>query len=477
MSTSLHSRLMFGIGMTTSLLLIVSAYGISLLVHRGLIQEFDKSLLQKAHTLKSLVDMEDGLVHSEISENEPPQFHREERPDYYQIWDDTGVALERSSRLDGENLTRDQLKGQVSLRSATLIDGRPGRVVFLEFVPNVDVDDEEEDEDGERNDESGGVAATMPLTIAIACDVVDMNETYQGIRRALLMVFGLAIVLTLATTSIVVRMGLQPLNESAKEIAKIDDASLSRRINVARVPTEVRIVVERMNSLLDRLENAFRRERAFSSNLAHELRTPLAGLHSIIEVSLAQPRDADDYQQTLATGLSICVSMEDLTERLLVLGRLEAGAELSQTETLDLSVVARETWNTQFSDATSVSWSVDEPIEVHLDKAMLTIVLRNLFENAMEYRSEGTKITAKIGVQAELATVCIQNRCDELTNDTASRAADRFWRSDNSRTQVGHFGLGLSICREAVEALNGKLDISTNDSVFCATVTLPLQPR
>ncbi|MHB8972485.1 MAG: ATP-binding protein [Pirellulaceae bacterium] len=481
MMRSLKSRLLLGIGVSSALILIASGVVLSVASRRALVNEFDHSLLEVARTLAALVENAEGRIHSEMAERELAQFARQVRPDYYQMWQRDGMTLERSSRLVDGDLPR--LGARVDhpqFAFVTLPDGRPGRVVTLTFVPSREAPNEEEENDGNEdskrstaNNDRLQQTTVPPLTLAIARDTIDLDRSVSRIQWILAVVLSAAVALALLMASLIVRIGLKPLRTSAAQIAEIDGKTLSTRLDAARAPTEVRSVVERLNGLLDRLDEAFQRERAFSANVAHELRTPLAGLRSTIEVALSQPRPVDDYQRALGQCLSICLATESLMENLLVLARLDAGQCRPQREAVALDEALRKAWSPLATRATSrgleVSWQLATQIQLDTDPTLLSLILRNLLDNAVSYANDNSQIDVTASVSDAATSINVRNVAVGLPWDLAERVFDRFWRADAARAGTGqNAGLGLPLCREAARVLGGDLTVTVQDGLFNA---------
>src|SRR4029434_5671341 len=98
----------------------------------------------------------------------------------------------------------------------------------------------------------------------------------------------------------VVRRGLMPLDALALRISGVGRRDFAERIDLGQTPHELKLIVRRLNELLDRAEEGIGRERAFTSDVAHELRTPLAGLQATLELCAARPRSAAEYTNAIA---------------------------------------------------------------------------------------------------------------------------------------------------------------------------------
>ncbi len=140
---------------------------------------------------------------------------------------------------------------------------------------------------------------------------------------------------TLAVMWFAIGIGLRPVQHATQQIANILPGTLSERIEqVDKQPTELRPLLSTINDLLTRLEQAFVRERSFSSDVAHELRTPLAGLRAQLDLSLSRERSTQEYKKTIGQCLSIIEQTGEIVESLLETTRESMAA--SPPEHVDL---------------------------------------------------------------------------------------------------------------------------------------------
>jgi signal transduction histidine kinase len=256
----------------------------------------------------------------------------------------------------------------------------------------------------------------------------------------------------------VVRRGLYPLTTIATEITAISEDNLATRITAQRVPTEIAPIKSRLNELLSRLQTSFDRERQFNADVAHELRTPLAGIRSTIEVALTRSRDATEYQAALSDCLQIAKDMESVVNNLLILARLEAQQISFKTEPVRLSELLDSCWRcfSKKANERKIVFENKVPAELicHSDSEHLSMVFSNLLDNAAEYGDQGGQIRTaaqRIGDSVEIA---VSNTGCQLTVEEVTKVTDFFWRADSSRSDAGiHCGLGLALVQRIVKAL------------------------
>jgi signal transduction histidine kinase len=290
-----------------------------------------------------------------------------------------------------------------------------------------------------------------------------------------------AVVTLLGVLGAVVVRSLRPLDDFAAQIAGIAETDLATRLPAAGVPVEMALVVDGFNGLLARLETAFNRERTFSSDVAHELRTPLAGLLATIQVALSRTRGTADYRDALARCEEISHAAHRLVETLLALARLEAGLVKPNQTTVEIDSLIRTEWDKVAAKSANrgVAVSHDDVAELvaSLDQDQMRIVLANLLENAVEYTLPGGSIEISCHATTVGFAIRISNSPCELSRDKVVHVFDRFWRSDPARSNSAHAGLGLSLTKRIVELLGGAIDARIDDDRFVVQITIAVSPK
>jgi signal transduction histidine kinase len=242
-----------------------------------------------------------------------------------------------------------------------------------------------------------------------------------------------------------VRRGLRPLDQVAAQAMRIDAGSLHSRFRLEGLPAELHPIAARLNDLLERLSAAFERERRFSADVAHELRTPIAELRALAEVALLSPgsQDRRPFEDVLAATLQ----MENLVTALLSLARCESGRQPVTLEPIALGEALREAWAPLAARARARKLRVDQApcdVVVSADRLLLSSILGNLLANAVEYAPAGGTVgwTLNEGAAVELV---VSNSNDTLEAADLAHVFEPFWRKDAARADGTHGGLGLSL--------------------------------
>lgn len=302
-------------------------------------------------------------------------------------------------------------------------------------------------------------AATEPFQLILAADREETDFLLTGLMTALALVAavaGAAIFLLVAWT---VRRDLTPLRALAQQASRLGAGDLDKRFALENVPRELDPIHRALNGLLGRVEDALKRERRFTADVAHELRTPVAELRSLCEVAIAAADDPKAAAEALADARDIGAQMEGLITVLLELRRAQVAKPLSR---VDAAAVARTAWQSAEPVAASCGitmvWHSPPSLDVLCDATMLAGVLRNLFDNAANYTARGGEIEAVIASEA----ISVRNRPHGLASEDIAHLVEPFWRKDASRSGGGHAGLGLALadayCRAFGGALSARLE-------------------
>jgi two-component system heavy metal sensor histidine kinase CusS len=229
--------------------------------------------------------------------------------------------------------------------------------------------------------------------------------------------------------------------------------------------------------MLGRLDAAFTREKAFTGNVAHELRTPLAGVKAALEVCANQPRDPAEYRRVLGECLGAVDLMHRMVESLLSITRLGSGQITPRIERVRLTPLLHERWEeiAPRDKQIDVEWNTDDSIEAQADRALLRSVCSNLLDNAASYVNDGGSIRITARLESDRMELQIANTGSSIAPDDIAKVFEPFWRADPSRTATGrHCGLGLTLTRGYVERMGGSIDVRTSaKGEFVAIVRLP----
>ena len=467
---SLRSQLILLTAAATGATFIAAGFSLYFLMRASLLREFDAVTFAKARALAAMTEFDGKHVKVELEPSQLPEFQRSDRPEYYAIVDASGTVVAKSATLSNEALPiPERTTDAASLISARLPNGRDGRLVALAFHPR------------EEGDVPAPGAAPR-LVIAVARETSEMSASLDRLRWLLLAVGGAATAVLLVATSWAINRGLRPLGTVAADIASLGESNLAERVDSAGVPEEIAPIVLRLNELLARLETAFEREKSFTADAAHELRTPLAGLEAALEVCASRRRQPAEYQEVVVQCLDVARGMHGMVDSLLLLARADADTRPATLAPERIDELLQKSWDTfeQTADrrGLEVRWDVPAQLTANTDSAKLRQVLDNLFANAVRYSDDGGRM--EIGAHRAEARIRIRiaNTGSQVASSDASRVFDRFWRGDAARSSSNNYGIGLSVCRKLVDVVGGSIAVTSElGGMFVAEVSLPAAPN
>lgn len=283
-------------------------------------------------------------------------------------------------------------------------------------------------------------------------------------------VLGLLILVT-------VNKSLRPLTNISTQVRQLDVNKL-HTLEINDIPKEIDPLINALNDLLSRLDIAMVRERQFSADAAHELRTPLSAIK--LHTQLAQrANSAQDQQNSLDRIIKAVDQSTHLVEQLLTLSRLDhSGIELSMSQVQlqdicqslkeDLSALAQER-------GISVTFTASELPSIESHRELLHTVLRNLLDNAIRYAFPDTEIKCNIQLENKQVIVQISDNGPGIPEDQLDQVNQRFYRLAGQ--EIKGCGLGLAITQQAIKHLDATLTLANRQqaSGLVATLTLPLQ--
>lgn len=463
--TSLRFRLIISTALATSAILALLAVTLYFSMNSALLDEFDDALSIKAQALAALTEIHDDHFVFEGEPGRMPEFADPADPQYFQIILPNGQVLVRSTSLAGSDLRRHLLPDAQRSLFITLPSGRTGRMVVHQFRPRFEHDEgghEEKDRAHGGNPMPTGVLAPGDATVLVARSIRTLDATSRSLRMRLIGLGLTAVVTCVLLMTVIVGRGMHPVSDLARQISAIDEQSLCERVQLPGAVPELGPVVARLNDLLHRLDCAMERERAFSADVAHELRTPLSGIQTALEVCSSRSRTPEQYQHAINECLKVTRQMSVMVENLLVLARVESGQVSIINRPVDLQSILIEAWVSHAPRAAArnmqIEWNLPDDMSIETDPEKLGLILRNLFDNAVSYTDRGGTIRISAAASRDSLHLRIANSGCDFSGEELDSLFERFWRQDKARNNnTGHHGLGLALCRRVARVLGARI--------------------
>ena len=439
-SYSLRRRLVLVLLATVTAVWLATAVYSYFDARHEITEVLDAHLAQSA----SLIVAQAGHELEEIELEHAPQLHERSRRVAFQIWERGGVL-----RLHSLNAPQTRLSPREHGFSDVLLDGKRWRVFSTwddkrRFLVQIGERDEA------RREIAAGIGANLLVPLLFALPALAFFVWITVVRT------------------------LRPLHEIGKQVEerKADDVAA---LEIGNVPVEVAPLVRSLNRLFGRIAALVENERRFTSDAAHELRTPLAALRAQAQVA-HDATDDEARQRALDNVLVGCDRGARLVEQLLTLARLEPGHIRTAAVRCDVRMLAQqaiaELAPAALSRSIELELEAEGSVQIHGHPGLIAILLRNLIDNAVRYSGPDSRVRIAVAGSAAAASVTVIDEGPGIAAEERTKVGQRFYRVLGNEESGS--GLGLSIARRIAEIHGGALALheGPNGKGLEVTVTL-----
>lgn len=357
-------------------------------------------------------------------------------------------------------------------------------------------------------------APSIQLHIVLALDTAHHQQFMHQLHRSLAVYALLAMLVSGLLGWLAAHHGMAPLRAMKSRAAGVTGQRLDARMPVQAVPIEMADLAQELNHMLARLQHDFHRLSEFSSDLAHELRTPISNLLTQTQVTLASQRPANTYRDILASNAEELQRLGRMVADMLFLAKTERGVDLPRKERFaaatevqalidfyeavadekNIQLTAVEVANNAGGTVGDGSGANASPMAgaannadaaeradrsasatIVGDKLMFRRAISNLLSNALRHAPAGGQVRIVTTRQPHATQVTVENTGPDIPPQVLSRLFDRFYRADPARThpESDGAGLGLSITQAIVQAHGGTASAISGGGVTRFTLVFP----
>jgi signal transduction histidine kinase len=417
---------------------------------REMIHQLDHALEDKLRFFRAFCRQKDSLIGFWMPNTYFERIRDVDDPEFFQYRFQNGRNVRRSASLVETDLPLIGLgEGNPEWADVELPGGKAGRCAGVSFYP----------------DEIDGSEALKLVNLVVAHDGDHIWDALADIKFRIISLGSLALGVLGVVTWLIIRASLSPLTFLTEQIDATPIGGSDNQFRLSRNTAEIAPVVERLNKLMSRVESAIKSEQQFTSNAAHELRNPIAGITLQLELALTDESLSTVTKEFVSTAFEVAVSLHRTITNLLQLARLEAGSERIEYEGVNVAGLIEQSWGrvTAKVESRKVESSLtSEPgVETfHSSGTLLEVAVSNLIENAAEYTVKGGRIDISSGIDSENGNLIliVSNTVENLDGDDVRLMFDRYWRSPKENVVAqNHSGIGLSLCQKIVSALCGTI--------------------
>ena len=350
------------------------------------------------------------------------------------------------------------------------VNGRRYRFLFLRRLRIVD-----------PGQPDGGVRHSITIVYGIPVGHV-WHEVLEAVRF-----FAIATALLLGVTAALmawlVRKGLSPIHELAREAGRISSSDWRFEApDSAKQTVELKPLAAALEAALARLQRSFEQQKRFTNDAAHELKTDVAIVKSSLQLLSMRKRTVEEYSQGLALSLDDFTRLETTVQKMLTLARLEQPAENQRSTVPQLSCSLRDAieeavhQSKPLAELKSISLNVESLAEanVPIDGRDALLLCSNILLNALQHSPEGATVQVAASVDQGAVRLTVRDHGGGISDEDRAHLFEPFYRGDPSRSRKsGGTGLGLSICKAICDRAGGSIEI-TNGTGGGALVTVKL---
>jgi heavy metal sensor kinase len=424
---------------------LIFGAGMWFILRQNLYDIADEALEGQAADLQRFLDARKDVSLSQLKSELSEDYKIERSEDYLQIIDASGNALYRSQFLEENPVATPTLN---ELGKPRYENRKLGRRRFRFISQKMDV-------------------RGSAYIVQIGHPMHEEIETLDDFRKYLLW-FAPLLLLGASTVGYwLSRQALAPVDALARTARTISGHNLSSRLEQLHTGDELQRLSDTLNEMLARIESAFLRVTEFTADASHELRTPIALIHTEAELALRRSRNDAEYQEALRHILLEADRTAKLLEELLTLARADSGREALDIQPMDLLATLQECATKWTPVAARLNLQFEENLRVqHLpvmgDANALRRVIDILLDNAFKYTPPPGKVTLSAEEKRDRVVVSVEDTGIGVAPEDQSRIFERFYRGDKARSrELGGAGLGLAIAQWIVQLHQGSIAVNS----------------
>lgn len=306
---------------------------------------------------------------------------------------------------------------------------------------------------------------------------VSQQESYYVLQNLLITLcisFPILLLILYLVIYFAASKAIAPVHQLINAAAGINDSNINTRLPLPDNEDEIYQLAKTINELLSRIDISIQQQKQFTADASHEIRTPLTAIRGTLEVLIRKQREPQQYEEKIKEVIFQTDRLNKLLDQLLQLARLESGSV--KKETVYLNEILKEA-ELKFAKQIQekkifLTSSIDESVSIKADYFFLSIIIDNLFSNAVKYASVNGKIN--YSWNSINKTFSITNDGIEITQAQIPYLFDRFYRTDDSRNSlIPGSGLGLSIVKKLADLQNIVINVSTAAGSTCFSLKFP----
>jgi signal transduction histidine kinase len=305
-----------------------------------------------------------------------------------------------------------------------------------------------------------------PDTVLQIGETLEEVEEYLEIFRNLLLIL-IAILIILSTIIgwVLARQALVDMKQVAQTAEEISRGAYDKRVRIKGQFEEIKELGDTFNQMLDQIENLLKSMKEINDNIAHDLRSPLARIRGIAEMTLTDEKSISGYKDMAVSTMEECDSLIGMINTMLDITEAEAGVNGTRVEEFDFAALIADACElfrpVAFEKKMELKINLPDSLNYQGDKKKMQRIVTNILENSIKYTPEQGTVAVSAAADNGVIQVVFEDTGIGISENDLPHIFERFYRCDRSRSQGG-VGLGLSLAKAYMAAMNGVIQVKSS---------------
>lgn len=315
--------------------------------------------------------------------------------------------------------------------------------------------------------------------VQVGSSLEGMDEIFHSIAYILFLGIVASVVVASVVGWFLAQKSLKPVAEITAMAKRIEAENLNERIAIKGPQDEIGKLASTINEMIGRLEKSFKQIKQFTADASHELKTPLTVLKGEMEIALRAKDNPALMREALVSSLEEIDRMSSIVRNLLDLAKIDIEREGGAKTLVRLDKVISDRCDhlrkASLDSGVELNILRISPVNIIGDSLRIGQLVSNLIDNALKYTPQGGKVDVSLGEEAGFAVFKVRDSGIGISKEHIPYVFDRFYRVDKARSRdAGGAGLGLSICKEIIDSLEGSIEVESElDKGTLFTVKIP----
>jgi signal transduction histidine kinase len=457
---SFKNRIAFNYIITTALLIFVVFFAIFSIVKYSIYVRVNNEIkIEVAKHIKEIEVIENCVLLIREEQWKLKEFNRlDASPAFIQFVDELGALVEKSP-----NLKLKQLVFNSKAIPNELFDSKLDNISVRQIqIPLY---------------QGSKIIGYLLVAMSLEDSVMVLNNLFF----IMLIAFPVILIILFLIARFIAGKSIKPINSIINTANFITKDNLESRIPLPQNKDELYILSDTINNLLERIENAVIREKQFTSDACHELRTPIAVIKGTLEVLVRKSRTEEEYKEKINFCVSEVNRLNHLVDELLLLARFENQRQNLNLESINIVSVISDTLARNSAAIKNkkliIENNYNDEVIATSDSYLLSIIVNNIMSNAVKYSKSNTKINITVSINDNNDVICsFTDNGIGISQEEIAKIFDQFYRANaNNHPEIKGTGLGLSIVKRLCDLLEIDLIFKSKENEG-TTIILTLKP-